>query len=69
VLFGSLARGRWFSETSDIDLAAWGIPTERYFEAVSRVQEIDLEFAVDLVWMERCRPTLAARIAQEGIDL
>ena len=33
------------------------------------MQEIDLEFSVDLVWMERCGQLWLSRIAREGIDL
>jgi predicted nucleotidyltransferase len=31
VLFGSLAHQHWFSSTSDIDLAVWGLAKDDYF--------------------------------------
>jgi len=69
VLFGSLAHGRWFTKTSDIDLAALGIQDADYFLAVAWLQDLSPEFSIDLVQMERCRPTLAAVIQTEGVPL
>jgi predicted nucleotidyltransferase len=69
VLFGSLAHGRWFTQTSDIDLAAWGIQDADYFLAVARLQDLSPEFSIDLVQMERCRPTLVTAIQREGLIL
>lgn len=69
VLFGSLAHGRWFTQTSDIDLAAWGIQDADYFLAVAWLQDLSPEFSIDLVQMERCRPTLVAAIQREGLIL
>ena len=37
VLVGSLASENGYSVWSDIDLAAWGIPPERFFAAVAAV--------------------------------
>lgn len=69
LLFGSLAHGRWFSHTSDIDLAAWGIADEHYFTAVAHLQDLSPEFEVDLVAMERCKPNLRTIIQAEGQPL
>ncbi|MEZ4658475.1 MAG: nucleotidyltransferase domain-containing protein [Caldilineaceae bacterium] len=66
VLFGSLAHGLWYSSTSDIDLAAWGIPPEDYFRAVAHLQDIAPEFSIDLVTMEECPAPLSEVIAAEG---
>jgi predicted nucleotidyltransferase len=57
VVFGSLVPGYWFSRTSDIDLAAWGLQPDDYFVAVARLQDLS-EFRVDLVVAERCKPAL-----------
>lgn len=69
VVFGSLAHGRWFSKTSDIDLAAWGLKDEDYFTAVARLQDLSPEFEIDLVAMERCKPSLRETILKEGTPL
>jgi predicted nucleotidyltransferase len=67
--FGSLAHGMWFSRTSDIDLAAWGLSKDDYFLAVARRQELSPEFRVDLVDAARCRPSLQEAVAKEGTSL
>ena len=69
VVFGSLAHERWFSETSDIDLAAWGLKDEDYFTAVARLQDLSPEFEVDLIAMEHCKPSLRDTILKEGKPL
>jgi predicted nucleotidyltransferase len=68
-VFGSLAQGQWFSERSDIDLAAWGISDQHYFTAVAKLQDVDPQFKVDLVQMERCPEHLREAIATEGVML
>ncbi|MCB0189933.1 MAG: hypothetical protein KDE31_36935 [Caldilineaceae bacterium] len=65
-LFGSLSRAEGFTATSDIDLAAWGIALNDYFRAVAYLQDLSLEFSVDLVTMEDCKPTLRDAILLEG---
>lgn len=66
VLFGSLAHQRWFSSTSDIDLAVWGIAKSDYFIAVARLQELSAEFKIDLVDIDNCSISLYQKIQQEG---
>ena len=69
MVFGSLAHGYWFSRTSDIDMAAWGVKDEDYLVAVARLQDLSPEFGIDLIRMESCRPGLHEAILQEGIQL
>lgn len=69
VVFGSLAHVHRFSALSDIDLAAWGLKDEDYFLAVARLQDLSPEFEVDLVAMERCKPSLRTKILSEGKPL
>lgn len=64
--FGSLVHGYWFSRTSDIDLAVWGLLAEDYFVAVAKLQDLSPDFRIDLVTMESCRPALRDIILQEG---
>ncbi len=69
VIFGSLAHEAWFTLWSDVDLAAWGIPPDRFYAAVGVVTELSEDVAIDLIDPETCRPTLRAVIEQEGIEL
>jgi predicted nucleotidyltransferase len=69
VAFGSLVHGYWFSRTSDIDLAAWGLSTDDYFVAVARLQDLSPEFKIDLVAVEHCKPALRDAIARAGRPL
>lgn len=69
MLFGSLSHRQWFSPSSDIDLAVWGLSQDDYLVAIARLQDVSPEFKVDLVAMERCRPELAEAILSEGKEL
>jgi predicted nucleotidyltransferase len=69
LLFGSLVHRSWFTPWSDIDLAAWGIPPERFFSAVAAVTSISKEFGIDLIDPETCRPNLLEIIEREGIEI
>lgn len=69
VLFGSLAHGRWFSDTSDIDLAAWGLGAEAHLLALARLEDSADGFHVDLVRAEHCPPPLSAVIEADGVTL
>ncbi|MFQ3613394.1 MAG: nucleotidyltransferase domain-containing protein [Cyanobacteriota bacterium] len=67
VVFGSLAKGR-FAEESDIDLAVAGIPKERFFEALAKVNRHSRRW-VDLKPLEDLDPYFRQRILQTGIEL
>jgi len=67
--FGSLVHQLWFSPRSDIDLAAWGIPDDRFFAAVGAVTGLSPEFDVDLVDAATCREALRNSIEKEGVIL
>ena len=69
VAFGSLAHRAWFGPWSDIDLAAWGLPPDRFYRAVAAVTGLSPDFEVDLVDPEGCRPAVRRSIEREGIDL
>jgi len=69
VLFGSLAHGLWYSETSDIDLACEGLASEAYLLAVARLQDISDEFKFDVVPLESCRADLREAILKEEVQL
>ena len=67
MVFGSLVHNHWFSSTSDIDLAVWGLPSDDYFVAVAKLQDLSSEFKIDLIAIERCQPALWEAITQEGV--
>ncbi len=69
VIFGSLAQRGWFTQWSDIDLAAWGVPDERFYQAVATITALSPAFKVDLIDPATCRPRLRQAIEREGIEL
>ncbi len=69
VVFGSLARGRFFSRWSDIDLAAWGIPPGRFYSAVAAVTGFSRDYKLDLLDPECCRPAVRKAAEREGVEL
>lgn len=69
LLFGSLAHEQWFSASSDIDLAAWGIQDGDFYRAVAYLQDLSPEFSIDLISMEHCSPHLRKAILAEGKPL
>jgi len=68
VVFGSLTRADRFNRWSDVDLAAWGLAPEDYFEAVARVLDVGGDIQLDLVMAERCKPALREAL-QQGVEL
>lgn len=66
VVFGSLLSEN-FHETSDIDLAVWGLPEKSYFKAVSRLLSLS-DFEFDLVEVQYATPEILTAIAQ-GTEL
>ena len=69
VVFGSLAHGAWFTSWSDIDLAAWGIPPERFYWAVAAVTGLSADFKIDLIDQETCRSAVRKALEREGVEL
>ena len=68
VLVGSLARGG-FGAGSDIDLAAEGVPDDRFFRAGADLEAAAEGLHVDLVPIESANPAFLADLAEEGIVL
>lgn len=64
-VFGSLLHP-WFSPSSDIDLAVWGMDAQSYWLAVAQLQDLASEFEIDLVNMSYCPDALKAVILQAG---
>lgn len=68
ILVGSLARGE-FHVGSDIDLAAEGIPDDRFFRAGADLEAAADGIHVDLVPIESADPAFLADLTREGIVL
>jgi predicted nucleotidyltransferase len=68
LLVGSLARGD-FGLGSDIDLAAEGVPDDRFFAAGAELEALAGGFRVDLVPLESATAAFRERAAAEGVVL
>ena len=68
-VFGSLAEPESFSKWSDIDIAVWGIPNDKYFRASSIASDISGLFKVDLVDFEICKGIFRERIQTQLIPI
>ena len=64
-VFGSLAKSDAFSKWSDIDIAVWGIPNDKYFRASSVASDISGLFKVDLFDFESCKGLFRERIQSQ----
>jgi uncharacterized protein len=68
-VFGSAISVDYFSDGSDIDIAAWDIPIAQYLSAVLAVNEFHEDFKVDLLDPSLCRVVLRQKIEKEGIEV
>lgn len=68
-VFGSVLRPERFHERSDIDLAVEGLPAEAYLRAWALLNGPGIEFEIDLVTPEECRPAIWESVEREGVDL
>ncbi len=68
-VFGSAAQPETFTPRSDLDLAVWGIPPDRFYAAVAAVSETNSTIGVDVVDPEHCGARLRATIERSCVDL
>ncbi|MEO0248161.1 MAG: nucleotidyltransferase domain-containing protein [candidate division WOR-3 bacterium] len=69
-LIGSVARGTFFHERSDIDLVVEGLPPQRYFQALADLwRRLPPGMELDLIPLEDAHPELRALVLQEGVVL
>ncbi len=68
-VFGSLAKPEAFSKWSDIDIAVWGIPNDKYFRASSIASDISGLFKVDLIDFESSKGLFRERIQNQLIPI
>ena len=67
VMFGSVLNPSQFDETSDIDLAVWGLSAEGHWQALTHLMAnsaLTAGFQIDLVPAETAAPYLQTAIAQ-----
>ena len=69
ILFGSLARGEFFHQRSDIDLAVEGIKGQDFWYAWAELDNLGSEFEIDLVDVETAPPSLLLVLEREGVAL
>ena len=73
VVFGSAARGRFFDERSDLDLAVWDLDERLYFRAQGQIlafhSDVEPEIEIDLVRYEDASPALRAAVDREGVEV
>ena len=68
-VFGSLTKRESFSKWSDINIAVWGIPNDKYFRAVWKAEDISRLFEVDLVDFENCTTLYRERIESQAVRI
>ena len=68
-VFGSLTKRESFSKWSDINIAVWGIPNDKYFRAVWEAEDISRLFEIDLVDFENCHGLLRERIESQVVRI
>ena len=68
-VFGSLTKPESFSKWSDINIAVWGIPNDKYFRAVWEAEDISRLFEIDLVDFESCHGLLRERIESQAVRI
>lgn len=67
VVFGPLILMDVFNRWSEIEIAAWKIPSEKFYKAVAAVTEISPDFNINLVSAEDCSKSLLLWIESEGV--
>src|SRR6266508_3631233 len=65
-VFGSLLHELRFTPWSDVDIAAWGIPTDQTFRAIGAVMDLDSSLEINLVDVNTCTLALLKAIEQEA---
>ena len=68
-VFGSLAEPICFTNSSDIDIAVWGLSKDRHAEANDRVMDLCTGFKIDLIDFESTKGLFRDRIIQKSIPI
>ena len=65
---GSTFNEKEFTEHSDIDLVAFGLPAQKYFSISAAIGRLT-SFEVDLIPAEDARPLTRKLVEEEGVEL
>ncbi|MEO0769510.1 MAG: nucleotidyltransferase domain-containing protein [Cyanobacteria bacterium J06649_4] len=69
-VFGSFVDKDSYTIWSDIDIAAWGIPPQKFYKAIEALNGLSSDIKVDLVDPSCCGSwTLRQIIEEEGLDV
>ena len=68
-VFGSLTKRESFTKWSDIDIAVWGISSDKYFRAVWEAEDISRLFKLDLIDFESCKGLFRERIESQAVSI
>jgi uncharacterized protein len=68
-IFGSLADINYFTQWSDIDLAAYGIHPHSFYKAVADVINFSQEFEIDLIDLNDCKQEIRDSVESYGIEI
>ena len=66
-VFGSLAEKHWFTPQSDIDIVAWGMPKDSYWDAYGKVVYFDAAFHIDFVSFEKTQGLFRERVRSQAV--
>ncbi len=69
LVFGSLLHPDRFTQWSDVDLAAWGLTSDNWLQAILTVYELSTDIELNLVDVRTCSPEFVETIEREGVDL
>ncbi len=66
-VFGSLAEPEWFTSQSDIDIVAWGISRDAYWDAYGKVIYFEPAFKIDFVTFEETKGLFRERVQSQAV--
>ena len=68
-VFGSLTEPIGFKESSDIDIAVWGLTDKEHTKAKDRIWDIEIGFKIDLINFDLTKNLFQQRIQQQAIPI
>ncbi len=68
-VFGSLTEPVEFKESSDIDIAVWGLTDKEHTKAKDRIWDIETGFKIDLINFDLTKNLFQQRIQQQAIPI
>lgn len=68
-VFGSLTEPIGFKESSDIDIAVWGLTDKEHTKAKDRIWDIETGFKIDLINFDLTKNLFQQRIQQQAIPI